>query len=73
MTTATEINPRLAEVLNNNIGNKITPELSVGMAATLQQLMRSVAQEAYAAGQAAELEKSQATDASIITDAEIKD
>lgn len=47
------INPRLAEVLNANVGNKITPELSAGLQGTLQQLMNTIAHQAYEAGAAA--------------------
>lgn len=46
------INPRLAEVLNANVGNKITPELSAGLQGTLQQLMNTIAHQAYEAGAA---------------------
>lgn len=47
------INPRLAEVLNANVGNKITPELSAGLQGTLQQVMNAIAHQAYEAGAAA--------------------
>lgn len=32
----TEIHPRLNEVLQSNVGNKLTPELSAGIVGTLQ-------------------------------------
>lgn len=53
MTTENAINPQLAEVINSNVGNKITEALASGLTATLQQLMNHIAQQAYAAGQAA--------------------
>ncbi|WP_313570523.1 hypothetical protein [Comamonas terrigena] len=37
-------------MLNANVGNKITPELSAGLQGTLQQLMNTIALEAYEAG-----------------------
>ena len=55
--TVDAINPRLNEVLQSNVGNKLTAELSDGIVGTIQQLMNSIAQEAYAAGQASEREK----------------
>lgn len=55
--TVDAINPRLNEVLQSNVGNKLTAELSAGIVGTIQQLMNSIAQEAYAAGQASEREK----------------
>lgn len=55
--TVDAINPRLNEVLQSNVGNKLTAELSAGIVGTIQQLMNSIAQEAFAAGQASEREK----------------
>lgn len=55
--TVEAINPRLNEVLQSNVGNKLTAELSAGIVGTIQQLMNSIAQEAFAAGQASEREK----------------
>ena len=55
--TVDAINPRLNEVIQSNVGNKLTAELSAGIVGTIQQLMNSIAQEAYAAGQASEREK----------------
>lgn len=46
------IHPRLSEVLNGNLGNTLTPELSAGLQGALQQLLNTIAQEAYAAGKA---------------------
>lgn len=46
------IHPRLSEVLNGNLGNTLTPELSAGLQGVLQQLLSTIAQEAYAAGKA---------------------
>ncbi|WP_155496379.1 hypothetical protein [Comamonas testosteroni] len=78
--TVDAINPRLNEVLQSNIGNKLTAELSAGIVGTIQQLMNSIAQEAYAAGQASEREKAAAAaavpaepaDAAGVTDVEAK-
>lgn len=53
MTTETAINPRLAEIITANVGNKLTEALSTGLLAMLQGLLDGVAQEAYAAGQEA--------------------
>ena len=53
MTTETAINPRLAEIITANVGNRLTEALSTGLLATLQGLLDGVAQEAYAAGQEA--------------------
>ena len=44
--TTNAIHPRLTEVLETNVGNKLTSELSAGLAGTLQQLLTSIAQEA---------------------------
>lgn len=55
--TVDAINPRLNEVMQSNVGNKLTAELSAGIVGTIQQLMNSIAQEAFAAGQASEREK----------------
>ena len=78
--TVEAINPRLNEVLQSNVGNKLTAELSAGIVGTIQQLMNSIAQEAYAAGQASEREKAAAAaavpaepaDAAGVTDVEAK-
>lgn len=76
--TVDSINPRLNEVLQSNVGNKLTAELSAGIVGTIQQLMNSIAQEAYAAGQASEREKAAAAvpaeprDAAGVTDVEAK-
>lgn len=78
--TVDAINPRLNEVLQSNVGNKLTAELSAGIVGTIQQLMNSIAQEAYAAGQASEREKAAAAaaapaepaDAAGVTDVEAK-
>ena len=78
--TVYAINPRLNEVLQSNVGNKLTAELSAGIVGTIQQLMNSIAQEAYAAGQASEREKAAAAaslpaepaDAAGVTDVEAK-
>lgn len=70
--TGNEIHPRLTEVLNSNMGNKLTPELSAGLAGMLQQLVNSVAHEAFAAGQVAERDKGAAQDAGVVTDVEAK-
>jgi hypothetical protein len=64
------INPRLAEVLNANVGNKITPELAAGLQGTLQQLMNTIALEAYEAGAAAPRDGGRA--AGEVTDVEPK-
>ena len=53
MTTESAINPRLAEIITANVGNKLTEALSTGLLAMLQGLLDGVAQEAYAAGQEA--------------------
>ena len=53
MTTETAINPRLAEIITANVGNKLTEALSTGLLAMLQSLLNDVAQEAHAAGQEA--------------------
>ncbi len=79
--TVDAINPRLNEVLHSNVGNKLTAELSAGIVGTIQQLMNSIAQEAFAAGQASEREKAAAAaaaapaepaDAAGVTDVEAK-
>ena len=79
--TVEAINPRLNEVLQSNVGNKLTAELSAGIVGTIQQLMNSIAQEAFAAGQASEREKAAAAaaaapaepaDAAGVTDVEAK-
>lgn len=79
--TVDAINPRLNEVLQSNVGNKLTAELSAGIVGTIQQLMNSIAQEAYAAGQASEREKAavaaaaapaEPADAAGVTDVEAK-
>ena len=79
--TVDAINPRLNEVLQSNVGNKLTAELSAGIVGTIQQLMNSIAQEAYAAGQASEREKAavaaaaapaEPADATGVTDVEAK-
>ena len=54
MTTESAINPRLAEIITANVGNKLTEALSTGLLAMLQGLLDGVAQDAYAAGQEAE-------------------
>ena len=71
--TTNAIHPRLTEVLETNVGNKLTSELSAGLAGTLQQLLTSIAQEAYAAGQTAEREKGDAQDAAVVTDVEARE
>lgn len=53
MTTESAINPRLAEIITANVGNKLTEALSTGLLAMLQGLLDGVAQDAYAAGQEA--------------------
>ena len=53
MTTESAINPRLAEIITANVGNKLTEALSTGLLAMLQGLLDVVAQDAYAAGQEA--------------------
>lgn len=68
----TEINPRLNEIMQSNVGNKLTPELSAGIVGTLQQLMNSIAKEAFMAGQAAERESHEAQDAAVVTDVDVK-
>ncbi|MFD2756397.1 hypothetical protein [Comamonas terrae] len=72
----TEIHPRLNEVLQSNVGNKLTPELSAGIVGTLQQLMNTIAQEAYVAGQEAERKRADeaaaAQEAAVVTDVEAK-
>ncbi|WP_304350501.1 hypothetical protein [Comamonas testosteroni] len=79
--TVDAINPRLNEVLQSNVGNKLTAELSAGIVGTIQQLMNSIAQEAFAAGQASEREKAavaaaaapaEPADATGVTDVEAK-
>lgn len=67
MDKESAINPRLAEVLNANVGNKITPELAAGLQCTLQQLMNIIAIEAYEAGKASlrRDEQSEATDVEV--------
>lgn len=79
--TVEAINPRLNEVLQGNVGNKLTAELSAGIVGTIQQLMNSIAQEAFAAGQASEREKAAVAaaaapavpaDAAGVTDVEAK-
>ena len=79
--TVDAINPRLNEVLQSNVGNKLTAELSAGIVGTIQQLMNSIAQEAFAAGQASEREKAAVgaaaapavpADAAGVTDVEAK-
>ena len=79
--TVDAINPRLNEVLQSNVGNKLTVELSAGIVGTIQQLMNSIAQEAFAAGQASEREKAavaaaaapaEPADATGVTDVEAK-
>ena len=76
--TVDAINPRLNEVLQSNVGNKLTAELSAGIVGTIQQLMNSIAQEAFAAGQASEREKAAAAapaepaDSAGVTDVEAK-
>jgi hypothetical protein len=79
--TVDAINPRLNEVLQSNVGNKLTAELSAGIVGTIQQLMNSIAQEAYAAGQASERERAataapaepaEPADAPGVTDVEAK-
>ncbi|WP_043009168.1 hypothetical protein [Comamonas testosteroni] len=79
--TVDAINPRLNEVLQSNVGNKLTAELSAGIVGTIQQLMNSIALEAYAAGQASEREKAAAAapaesaepaDPASVTDVEAK-
>ncbi|MDR2297836.1 MAG: hypothetical protein LBE30_05785 [Comamonas sp.] len=67
-----EINPRLNEIMQSNVGNKLTSELSAGIVGTLQQLMNTIAQEAFTAGQAAEREKAAAQDAAVVTDVDVK-
>ncbi|GEQ76471.1 hypothetical protein CTTA_3476 [Comamonas testosteroni] len=77
---STDIHPRLNEILQNNVGNKLTPELAAGVVGTLQQLMNNIAQEAFVAGQASEREKADAAaaapaepaDAAGVTDVEAK-
>ncbi|WP_370681026.1 hypothetical protein [Comamonas sp. GB3 AK4-5] len=66
------INSRLAEVLNANVGNKITPELSAGLQGTLQQLMNTIACEAYEAG-AASVRKTGDSVVDEVIDVETKD
>ena len=79
--TVDAINPRLNEVLQSNVGNELTAELSAGIVGTIQQLMNSIAQEAFAAGQASEREKAavaaaaapaEPADATGVTDVEAK-
>ncbi len=70
--TVDTINPRLNEVLQSNVGSKLTPELAAGIVGTLQQLMNTIAAEAFAAGQAAEREKAQSQDAAVVTDVDAK-
>ena len=79
--TVDAINPSLNEVLQSNVGNKLTAELSAGIVGTIQQLMNSIAQEAFAAGQASEREKAavaaaaapaEPADATGVTDVEAK-
>ena len=53
MTTESAINPRLAEIITANVGNKLTEALSTGLLAMLPGLLDGVAQDAYAAGQEA--------------------
>lgn len=65
------INPRLAEVLNANVGNKITPELSAGLQGTLQQLLNALVHEAYEAGVASRQESGKGS-AAEVTDVEAK-
>lgn len=75
---STDIHPRLNEILQSNVGNKLTPELAAGVVGTLQQLMNNIAQEAFVAGQASEREKAAAAapaepaDAAGVTDVEEK-
>ena len=78
---STDIHPRLNEILQSNVGNKITPELAAGVVGTLQQLMNNIAQEAFVAGQASEREKAavaaaaapaEPADAAGVTDVEAK-
>ena len=75
---STDIHPRLNEILQNNVGNKLTPELAAGVVGTLQQLMNNIAQEAFVAGQASERELAAAAapaepaDAAGVTDVEEK-
>ena len=71
--TTNAIHPRLTEVLEANVGNKLTSELSAGLAGALQQLLTSIAQEAYAAGQTAEREEVGAQDATLVTDVEARE
>lgn len=70
--TLDAINPRLNEVMQSNVGNKLTAELSAGIEGAIQQLMNSIAQEAYAAGQAAERETAAALNTAVVTDVEAK-
>lgn len=69
---STDIHPRLNEILQNNVGNKLTPELAAGVVGTLQQLMNTIAQEAFMAGQAAERENDEAQDAAVVTDVDAR-
>ena len=68
----TDIHPHLNEILQSNVGNKLTPELAAGIVGTLQQLMNTIAQEAFMAGQAAERENDEAQDAAVVTDVDAR-
>ncbi len=70
--TMNAINPRLIEVLNANVGSKLTPELSAGLAGSLQQLMNTIAQEAFAAGRRTDCEEATTQDMTMVTDVEAK-
>lgn len=71
--TVNAINPRLNKVIQSNVGNKLTAELSAGILGTIQQLMNSIAQEAFAAGQASEREKGACLpDSTEVTDVQVK-
>jgi len=51
-TTQASIHPQLSEIIEQNIGNKLTKELAVGLMHSVQLLMNGVVQEAFAVAQA---------------------